>query len=120
MKRSRSIRLVLLGSAGVFMLSACEDPVDVATKGQLFTDAQACESAYDRQECLDAYQRAETAHVETAPKFKSREECEAEFGIENCTPGPRQQAAEGAAQGEGAQNGRPAWRERVWQEGSSA
>ncbi|MFN4087842.1 MAG: DUF1190 domain-containing protein [Alphaproteobacteria bacterium] len=95
MKRSRSIRLVLLGSAGALMLSGCEDPVDVATRGQLFTDAQACESAYDREECLDAYRRAETAHVETAPKFTTREECEAEFGVENCTTGPRLAAGEG-------------------------
>lgn len=95
MKRSRSIRLVLLGSAGAFMLSGCDDPVDVATKGQLFTDAQACESAYDQKECLDAYKRAETAHVETAPKFANRAECEAEFGVENCTPAPRQTAVEG-------------------------
>lgn len=105
MKRSRSIRLVLLGSAGGFMLSACEDPIDAATKGQLFTDAQACESAFDQKECLEAYQRAETAHLETAPKFTSREECEAEFGVANCTPGPRQEAAEGAAEGQTAQAG---------------
>ena len=95
MKRSRSIRLVLLGSAGAFMLSGCDDPVDVATKGQLFTDAQACESSYDQKECLEAYKRAETAHVDTAPKFANRAECEAEFGVENCTPAPRQTAAEG-------------------------
>lgn len=101
MRRSRSIRLVLLGGAGAFMLTACEDPVDVATQGQLFTDAQACESAYDQKECLDAYRRAESSHVETAPKFASREQCEAEFGVENCTPAPR----EAAAQGDPAQAG---------------
>ena len=101
MRRSRRIRLALLGTAGLAALTACDQAEDPLASGQFFTDAQACESAYDPAECRAAFARAQEEHVRTAPKFASREACEAEFGAANCTPAPAAESAPAAAQPEG-------------------
>lgn len=98
MKRSRRIRLALLGTAGLAALTACEQAEDPVASGQLFTDAQACEAAYDPKECREAYARAQDEHAKTAPKFASREACEAEFGAANCVAAPPDASAPAAQQ----------------------
>lgn len=82
MKKSRSIRLVLLGSASV-ALAACGDdgpPKDA----RLFSSVQECAAIYDTSTCLDAQKQAEQAYVAEGPKFARREDCEAEVGAGNC------------------------------------
>ncbi len=82
MKKSRSIKLVLLGSAS-FALVACGDdgpPQDA----RFFADTQQCAALYDQSICETAKTEAEQKFVAEAPRFTRKEECEAEFGAGNC------------------------------------
>jgi uncharacterized protein YgiB involved in biofilm formation len=68
MKKSRSIRLVLLGGAGV----------------------------YSESVCLDAKTQSEKDYLAQAPRFSRKEECEKEFGAGNCeTPQAASTASSG-------------------------
>jgi uncharacterized protein YgiB involved in biofilm formation len=91
MKKSSSIRLVLLGSASI-ALAACGDdgpPKDA----RFFSNLQECSAVYDTSQCLDAERQAEQSYAQEAPKFSGKEQCEAEFGVGNCEN--RQAAADG-------------------------
>lgn len=84
MKKSRSIRLVLLGGASV-ALAACGDdgpPKDA----RFFSNLQECAAVYDMTQCLDAQKQADQTFAAQAPKFTRKEECETEFGAGNCEP----------------------------------
>lgn len=83
MKRSRSIRLVLLGSVGLIGLAGC-DQSDPLSKSDFFTDQAECAKVKDADSCRQALADARAKHIQTAPAFTSREECEAQFGAENC------------------------------------
>ena len=75
MKRSRTVRLALLGSASALALAACDDPKDpLADNKNFFTDPAQC----------TAFQQAEAEHRTTAPAFAAREACEEKFGVGNC------------------------------------
>jgi uncharacterized protein YgiB involved in biofilm formation len=96
MKKSRSIRLVLLGSAS-FALAACGDegpPKDA----RFFSNLQECSAVYDTTQCLDAQKQAEQTFAADAPKFTRKEQCEAEFGAGNCET---RQTADSAQNGGG-------------------
>ena len=95
MKRSRSVRLALLGTASFLGLAGCDQADDPLKSGQFFADAQACESAHNPQECRQSFASAQEEHVRTAPKFQSREACEAEFGAQNCVQPSGQTAQAG-------------------------
>lgn len=82
MKRSRSVKLVLLGSAAM-ALSACGEDPDA-----LFRDAAQCTRVFDAASCRTAEQQAVAEHVRTAPRFATREACEAQMGAGNCGPAP--------------------------------
>jgi len=88
MKRSGSIRLALLGTASLLSLAACDQAEDPLASAQLFSDAQACETAQNPDECRASLGQAKEEHARTAPKFTSREACEAEFGAANCVQAP--------------------------------
>ena len=82
MKKSTSIRLVLLGSASM-LLAGCGDdgpPKDA----RFFSSVEECSSLATEAECRDAMAAAEKTHLAEAPRFTRKEECEAEFGPENC------------------------------------
>lgn len=83
MRRSRSIRLVLLGSTGLLALTAC-DQADPLARNDFFQDEQQCAKVNDADACRQALADARAAHQQTAPAFASREACEARFGAENC------------------------------------
>jgi len=92
MKKSRSIRLVLLGSAGI-TLAACGDdgpPQDA----QFYSSVADCAAVYDTATCESVKAEAEQKFAEEAPKFTRKEECEAEFGPGNCET---QQASSGGS-----------------------
>lgn len=98
MKRSRSIRLALLGTVGLVGLAGCDD-TPVASEGQFFRDAGECRKVLDAATCDSQFAAAQKEHVRTAPKFASKEQCEAQFGAANCTTAPAPDGA--AAQGTG-------------------
>jgi len=81
MRKSRNIRLVLLGSAGL-LLSACDDgpPADAA----FFADLESCAAVHGEADCQKAFGQSQQAALEEAPKFQKTEDCEAEFGAGNC------------------------------------
>ena len=82
MKKSRSIRLVLLGSASIALASCGDDgpPNDA----KFFANLQECSAIYDTTQCLDAQKKAESTFSAEVPKFGRKEQCEAEFGAGNC------------------------------------
>lgn len=85
MKRSRAIRLVLLGSVGLVGLAGCDDTP--TTSENFFRDPAECRRVLDAASCDSQFAEAKKEHAKTAPRFANREECEAKFGKENCVPG---------------------------------
>ena len=81
MKKSRSIKLALLGSASMALV-ACGD--DTPPDTQFFAEAKECAAVYGDAPCGDAALKAEAAHLTQAPKYGRQDECEAEFGAGNC------------------------------------
>lgn len=81
MRRSKSIRLVLLGATAV-TLGACGDE-DLA-QGEYFTDETQCQRAVGGNECAGALAEARERHMTTAPQFAGVRECEQEYGAGNC------------------------------------
>jgi len=80
MKRSLAVTLVLMGSAG---LSGCGDSEIDSAVYQDFT--QCVQSGlYDQARCEADYRQALTAHVQTAPAYTTKQDCEAEFGLGQC------------------------------------
>ncbi|MFO1189432.1 MAG: DUF1190 domain-containing protein [Alphaproteobacteria bacterium] len=83
MRRSRSIRLLLLSSVGALTLTACDEG-DRLAEGEFITDQAQCAVAFDPKDCRDALAAARAEHVKTAPTFATRKDCEAQFGAGNC------------------------------------
>lgn len=93
MKKSRAIRLVLLGGAG-FALAGCDEapPSDA----RFFADADDCAAVYDQAICEQALAESEVMFAAEAPQYSRKEECEAEFGAGNCES---RQSASGTGSG---------------------
>ncbi len=93
MKRSKSVRLVAMGT-GLFLVAACDEAkVDTA----IFETAKQCqELGFTAEECRANYERARESHVAVAPKYASREACETDFGAEQCESAPQKTASGGS------------------------
>jgi len=79
-KRCLAVSLVMMGGAG---LSACQDSeVDSFVYGSAAECMQ--NGVYDQAKCEGDYKQALAYHVETAPAYTKREDCEAEFGVGKC------------------------------------
>lgn len=83
MRKSRQIRLVLLSSLSLVALAACEEN-DPLKSSEYIRDAKECAAKPDPDSCRTALADARAQHVQTAPRFATREECEAQFGKSNC------------------------------------
>lgn len=92
MKKSRSIKLVLLGGASL-ALAACGD--EVPPDARFFANVEECAASYSEAQCQDAFKKSETAFAAEAPKFTRKEECEAQFGAGNCETRETAQAGGG-------------------------
>lgn len=81
-KSSRAITLTLLASVSAVSLVACDDPQDVPEQVQMYSedDLGACSAQFDAQTCIVGQSTARAAHERDAPKFTTREQCEAESG----------------------------------------
>lgn len=84
MKRSRSIRLILLGSAGL-LVANCDQGPDPLAGNDFFQNEQQCAAANDASACHQALLDAQREHAHTAPVYASRQSCEDRFGLDNCT-----------------------------------
>jgi uncharacterized protein YgiB involved in biofilm formation len=110
MKRSRSIRLVLLSSTGLLLLAGC-DQADPLARNDFFESEQQCAQSNDVSACRQAFMDARQQHAQTAPAFGSREACEAKFGLENCAETAQRPSQEQIQPGEQttAQSGGGSW-----------
>lgn len=81
MKKSRAIRLVLLGGTGM-ALAGCDQPPPPDAK--FFADIGDCTAVYDRVTCEQALVESKAAYAAEAPQYARKEACEAEFGVGNC------------------------------------
>ncbi len=87
MKRWSSISIAMLTSVSVIALSACEEPtVDAA----VFEGLQEClnNPDMDPDQCRDSFSAARSQHASVAPKYSSKEDCQADFGAERCEEAP--------------------------------
>lgn len=73
MKRSKSVKLVLMAS--VVILSGCEESV----QSNIITTDEQCAAYYDKDRCDYEKRSAELSRLYTAPKYKSAEDCNSEF-----------------------------------------
>ena len=111
MKRSRSIRLVLLSSTGLLLLAGCDQP-DPLARNDFFQSERECAQANDASACRQALMDARQQHAQTAPAFASRDACEAKFGLENCAETRQKPSADQIQPGEqqaAAQAGGGSW-----------
>ena len=101
MKRSQQIRLVLLGSASAIAISACDQTQDLPKDAKFFRDQAQCEAEEKGADCKKAFEESREAHVKTAPRFGTLQECQAQYGVDNCAPAtaPGQQTAAGSSGG---------------------
>jgi uncharacterized protein YgiB involved in biofilm formation len=82
MKRSKVLKLAVLGAAPM-LLVGCEEEQRPAL---VYESMQACISAAQlpEQTCRVDYAAAEAAHVATAPRYLSSADCQADFGSGQC------------------------------------
>lgn len=84
MKRSRKTALVLMGSAPLLLVACAQQP-EVQTSEGLFTSVEACASeTMNPGMCREAFEAAQAQADEVAPRYATREACEAEFGEGQC------------------------------------
>jgi uncharacterized protein YgiB involved in biofilm formation len=94
MKRSRSLKLALMG-ASALTLTACDEPAqDVA----IFENVAQCEKevGFDRDACEANFKQAQEEHIRVAPKYTSVADCEADFGAQQCELAPQQTQSGGS------------------------
>lgn len=97
-KRSRHVALFLAGSA-VLALAACEEE---KTDAAAFPDLASCVAEaksgnlfFTEQDCQTQFAAAEATHLETAPRYDSKQLCEQEHGAGNCEGDPTAQNQSG-------------------------
>ena len=81
MKKSKAIRLVLLGSTGLTLAACDQSPPSDAT---FFSKVEDCIAVKGESTCRDGFAKSEKEFVAEAPRFTKKEQCEAEFGAGNC------------------------------------
>ena len=82
MRRSRRVATLLVGTATLLVLTACdEDPVKDA---KLYSDLEACKVENTPEECDKAFDAAKTFHTQETTKYKTQAECEDLFGQGRC------------------------------------
>src|SRR5260221_31858 len=80
MKRSKKLALVLMAPVPV-LLAGCDSAPEDQTKKGFYTDIAACEKDGNAHDvCQRAFDGANGVHATNAPKYKTKEECMAEFG----------------------------------------
>ena len=85
-KRSRAVRVVLLGSAA-FGLAACQPEEQV--EAEVFPSVEECQAVagldgndFTAEDCESGFAEAQAIHAESAPRYADRDVCETEHGGE--------------------------------------
>jgi uncharacterized protein YgiB involved in biofilm formation len=81
MKRSPTVRLLLMGAAPV-LLTACEAQEEAV----LYKDVTECVTAarLTEDQCKAAFDHAKSEHERVAPRYTSQSDCETDFGASKC------------------------------------
>jgi len=95
MRKSRYISLLLAGAAAT-ALAGCDQNVMTGQDETLYPDVAACTQERDAAECNAGFQAAQQEHIKEAPKFSSKEECEA-AGFQPCEAAQVQTAQGGSS-----------------------
>jgi uncharacterized protein YgiB involved in biofilm formation len=82
MKKSKTVRLALLGTAGL-TLAACDDHAP-PSDAQFFSSVRECLPIHGEANCQAAATAAQQTAAAEAPRYSRKEECEKEFGAGNC------------------------------------
>ncbi len=97
-KRSRHVALVLAGTA-TLALAACEDDrvdaQDFPDLANLHVASKVNGLWFTEDDCRKNFAAAEQEHLETAPRYESRELCEKEHGAGQCEGDPTAQNSGG-------------------------
>lgn len=81
-RRSRYISTLLLGAAALSLSGCGEEAVE--TEARVFPTVEACRAEFPAEECDKAFEASRDIHLQTAPRYASAAECEAENGPEAC------------------------------------
>ncbi|MEO5373095.1 MAG: DUF1190 domain-containing protein [Alphaproteobacteria bacterium] len=103
MKRSNRLRLLLMGPATLALAACDEEPQQAG----VFSTVEECveSKTYTESFCRESLEEAKKQHPKVAPKFSSREECEAQYGPGRCDSpygGSSAQSAQSASSGGGS------------------
>lgn len=85
MKRSRILRLVLMGTAP-FALTACDEPQPAVVYGSVEECVK--DGELKPEECRAEYAQAAEAHQRVAPRYPRLDACVADFGASQCQAAP--------------------------------
>ena len=85
MKRSDTLRLVLMASTVVAITGCGDDEKTTTTTGEAFRNLQLCidSGKYTEAECTTSYAAAKKQHIKAAPRYNDRALCEQQHGF-NC------------------------------------
>lgn len=86
MRKSKYVSLLLAGAAAI-PLAACDDANNAASDATLYADASSCATDFNVEACEAAEAAARAEHLASAPKFASKEQCEA-AGFSACEAAP--------------------------------
>ena len=82
MRRSRRVATLLVGTATLLVLTACDE--DPTSDAKLYSDLEACKVENTPEDCDKAFDSAKAFHVQQTTKYKSQAECEDLFGQGRC------------------------------------
>jgi uncharacterized protein YgiB involved in biofilm formation len=89
MKRSSSLRLTLMGAAAATTLASCgETP---PSPSAFTTVADCVVGGFSETDCRSAYEEAFRSHLDKAPRFTNRDECEKKVDVDHCIEAPVRQ-----------------------------
>lgn len=89
-KRSRTVSLVLLGSAAVMAVAIAEhDPSQNEEDVLIYPNAEACIGAKvrDDEDCRRDFDAARAAYATSAPRYDTMSDCESHHGSAHCVAG---------------------------------
>ncbi|HJO56851.1 MAG TPA: DUF1190 domain-containing protein [Nitrospinaceae bacterium] len=95
MKSRSSVSTVLMMSASLVALTACEEPkVDAS----IFKSVEQCKSdpLTTSDQCESRFKEAQSQHVAVAPKYASEADCQADFGVGKCEVAPYKTSSGGS------------------------
>lgn len=94
MKRSKKTALILMMPATTLLLAGCGEEPEQAL---VFNNPTECSQSLlvSNESCVNEYERAQALHPQVAPKYVTRQECEADFGNGQCETAPQQTTSGG-------------------------